>query len=57
MKLISNNFYIYKINFKMINNKIKSLKDIKSISTKLKNKNKKIILCHGVFDLIHNDLY
>lgn len=38
----------------MINNKIKSLKDIKLISSRLKNKNKKIILCHGVFDLIHN---
>ena len=38
----------------MINNKIKSIKEIKIIFNKLKNKKKKIILCHGVFDLIHN---
>ena len=34
-------------------NKFKSLELISKISTKLKNKNKKIVLCHGVFDLLH----
>ncbi len=38
----------------MLNKKIKSLKDISLISTKLKKKKKKIVLCHGVFDLMHN---
>ena len=38
----------------MLNKKIKSLKDISLISSKLKNKKKKIVLCHGVFDLMHN---
>ena len=38
----------------MLNKKIKNLKDISLISTKFKNKNKKIVLCHGVFDLMHS---
>jgi len=33
--------------------KIKSLKELKKITTSLKLKGKKIVLCHGVFDLIH----
>ena len=33
--------------------KIQPLKQIKKILTKLKSKNKKVVLCHGVFDLVH----
>ena len=38
----------------MTDKKIKNLKDISLISSKLKNKKKIIVLCHGVFDLLHN---
>jgi rfaE bifunctional protein kinase chain/domain len=34
-------------------NKIYSLNDLKKVILIEKNKNKKIILCHGVFDLLH----
>ena len=34
-------------------NKIFSLKKLSKIIEKEKEKNKKIILCHGVFDLLH----
>ena len=33
--------------------KIISIKDLKFKINKLKKKNKKIVLCHGVFDLLH----
>ena len=33
--------------------KIFSLKEIVKILPKLKSKKKKIVLCHGVFDLLH----
>ncbi len=33
--------------------KIVKLENLKSLSKKEKNKNKKVVLCHGVFDLIH----
>ena len=33
--------------------KIKTLEEIKNIVVDLKIKNKKIIHCHGVFDLLH----
>ena len=33
--------------------KIKSLEKLKIEVKKLKNKKKKIVLCHGVFDLLH----
>ena len=33
--------------------KVKSLKELKKIIISLKLKGKKIVLCHGVFDLIH----
>jgi len=36
-----------------INNKIISFKDLSSVSELCKNKNKKIVLCHGMFDLVH----
>ncbi len=32
---------------------IKTLKSLKQFTTKKKNNNKKIILCHGVFDILH----
>lgn len=38
----------------MLNKKIKNLKDISLISSKFKKKNKKVVLCHGVFDLMHS---
>ena len=38
----------------MLNKKIKNLKDLSIICSKLKKKRKKIVLCHGVFDLMHN---
>ena len=28
--------------------------EIKNLKKKLKNKNKKIVLCHGVFDILHH---
>mgnify|MGYP001415788284 CR=1 FL=1 len=34
-------------------NKITSIDNLKKIITKLKLKRKKIVLCHGVFDLLH----
>lgn len=34
-------------------NKIKRIEELKKILLKLKKNNKKIILCHGVFDVIH----
>ena len=33
--------------------KIKSLKELKNLTPTLKSSGKKIVLCHGVFDLIH----
>lgn len=38
---------------KRISQKVKRLRDLGRISEKLKKEGKKIILCHGVFDLIH----
>ena len=37
----------------MINNKIFTLNNFKIIVKNLKNKKKNIVLCHGVFDLLH----
>ena len=37
----------------MIKNKIKTIEEIELIISKNKKKNKKIILSHGVFDLLH----
>ena len=34
-------------------NKITSIENLKKIVNKLKSKRKKIVLCHGVFDLLH----
>jgi len=34
-------------------NKITTINNLKKITGKLKNKKKKIVLCHGVFDLLH----
>ena len=34
-------------------NKITSIENLKKISLNLKSKKKKIVLCHGVFDLLH----
>ena len=34
-------------------NKIKSLKELKKIIENFKKEGKKIVLCHGVFDLFH----
>ncbi len=36
-----------------IENKIKSVFELAEISAKLKGQGKKIVLCHGVFDLLH----
>ena len=36
-----------------MSSKIKSIESLKKIISKLKNNRKKIILCHGVFDLLH----
>ena len=36
-----------------MNNKIKNLEEISDIVSSLKNQGKKIIHCHGVFDLLH----
>lgn len=36
-----------------VEKKIKSLNQLSAIISKLKQKGKKIVLCHGVFDLIH----
>ena len=33
--------------------KIQSVEDLKNIVLKEKKKDKKIVLCHGVFDLLH----
>ena len=33
--------------------KIYSLENLKNILLKEKKRNKKIVLCHGVFDLLH----
>ena len=33
--------------------KIVSIENLKKIVSKLKAKRKKIVLCHGVFDLLH----
>ena len=35
------------------NPKIKNIKNLTEILQRLKKKNKRIILCHGVFDLLH----
>ena len=37
----------------MINNKIYTIKSLVSEITSLKSEGRKIILCHGVFDLLH----
>ena len=34
-------------------NKITSIENLKKITFKQKSKKKKIVLCHGVFDLLH----
>jgi rfaE bifunctional protein kinase chain/domain/rfaE bifunctional protein nucleotidyltransferase chain/domain len=36
-----------------MNKKIVSIENLKKIILKLRNKRKKIVLCHGVFDLLH----
>ena len=36
-----------------MNKKIITIEDLKKIILKLKKKRKKIVLCHGVFDLLH----
>jgi rfaE bifunctional protein kinase chain/domain/rfaE bifunctional protein nucleotidyltransferase chain/domain len=36
-----------------LNEKIKNLKDLKTLAADLKSKGKKVVLCHGVFDLLH----
>ena len=36
-----------------MNKKIKNLEDLKSIAADLKEKGKKVVHCHGVFDLLH----
>ena len=36
-----------------MNNKIKNLEEIFDIVSSLKSQGKKIIHCHGVFDLLH----
>ena len=40
-----------------IKNKIVSIETARYLSTKLKNSKKKIILCHGTFDLLHAGHY
>ena len=37
----------------MKKNKYRTEKEIENISIKAKKKNKKIVHCHGVFDLLH----
>ena len=34
-------------------NKISSIEKLEQLAKKAKSKNKKIVLCHGVFDLLH----
>ena len=36
-----------------MNKKIKNLEDLKTVVADLKAKGKKIVHCHGVFDLLH----
>ena len=36
-----------------VHNKIKKLEDLRQLVPKLKKSKKKIVLCHGVFDLLH----
>ena len=36
-----------------LNQKIVSINRISKLTKELKKKNKKIVLCHGVFDLLH----
>ncbi|MBI9109620.1 PfkB family carbohydrate kinase [Maridesulfovibrio ferrireducens] len=36
-----------------IDNKIKSISELSEIAAELKSQGKKIVLCHGVFDLLH----
>ena len=36
-----------------MNKKIKNLEDLKSIAADLKANGEKVVLCHGVFDLLH----
>ena len=36
-----------------MNAKIKTLEELEKITAKLKKEGKKIVLCHGVFDLLH----
>jgi rfaE bifunctional protein nucleotidyltransferase chain/domain len=38
---------------KDLKNKIKSIEELASISAQAKAKGKKVVLCHGVFDLLH----
>ena len=35
------------------NNKIKAIEELAEIVASLRAENKKIVLCHGVFDLLH----
>ena len=37
----------------MVNSKIKTLDELQQITTGLKSKGKKVVHCHGVFDLLH----
>ncbi len=37
----------------MVNSKIKTLEELQQITTDLKSKGKKVVHCHGVFDLLH----
>ena len=36
-----------------LENKIKSFKELQNICNQKSNQKKKIVLCHGVFDLLH----
>jgi cytidyltransferase-like protein len=36
-----------------VNSKIKTLEELQQITADLKSKGKKIVQCHGVFDLLH----
>ena len=37
----------------MVNSKIKTLDELQQITTGLKSEGKKVVHCHGVFDLLH----
>ena len=36
-----------------IYSKIKTIDELRDITAELKKKGKKVVLCHGVFDLVH----